>query len=197
MGRHENPLDASAGPVAGLAGALRQLRHDAGSPPYHQMARRCSYSVATLSRAAAGKQLPTLAVLLAYVEACGGSTDTWEARWHHASEELTAQHLGQGIPPYKGLARFDHTDHALYFGRERLADDLWALTRRQRVAALLGPSGAVSPLSSVRDSCPGCDSRRAVRHALRRSVSSPPASARSPRTARSCRPRTPFCPTPA
>ncbi|GGT74693.1 hypothetical protein P6B95_03200 [Streptomyces atratus] len=142
MGRHENPLDASAGPVAGLAGALRQLRHDAGSPPYHQMARRCSYSVATLSRAAAGKQLPTLAVLLAYVEACGGSTDTWEARWRHASEELTAQHLGQGIPPYKGLARFDHTDHALYFGRERLADDLWALTRRQRVAALLGPSGS-------------------------------------------------------
>ncbi|MGW2181863.1 nSTAND1 domain-containing NTPase [Streptomyces sp. NPDC001732] len=142
MGRHENPLDASAGPVAELASALRRLRHDAGSPPYHRMARRCSYSVTTLSRAAAGKQLPTLAVLLAYVEACGGNADAWEARWRHASEALAAQDTDRGTPPYKGLARFDHTDHALYFGRERLADDLWALAREQRAVALLGPSGS-------------------------------------------------------
>ncbi|MFF8693714.1 helix-turn-helix domain-containing protein [Streptomyces sp. NPDC015144] len=142
MGRHENPLDASAGPVAELAGALRRLRHDAGNPPYQRMARRCRYSAATLSRAAAGKRLPTLGVLLAYVGACGASSDGWEARWHHASKELTAQSPGRNISPYKGLTRFDHTDHALYFGREQLAEDLWDLTRREPVAALLGPSGS-------------------------------------------------------
>ncbi|MER6098252.1 helix-turn-helix domain-containing protein [Streptomyces sp. NPDC001728] len=143
MGRHENPLDATASPVAALADALRRLRHAAGSPPYHQMARRCPYSVATLSRAAAGRQLPTLAVLLAYVEACGsGDTEVWEARWRHASEALTARHPGRGNPPYKGLARFDHTDQALYFGRNRLGEDLWALTGERRVSALIGPSGS-------------------------------------------------------
>ncbi|MFC0597590.1 helix-turn-helix domain-containing protein [Streptomyces palmae] len=142
MGRHENPLDASASPVAELADALRRLRHAAGSPPYRQMAQHCSYSVATLSRAAAGKQLPTLAVLLAYVEACGGDTEAWEARWRHAAEALAALRLGRSNPPYKGLARFDHTDQALYFGRDRLVDDLWALTRERRVSALIGMSGS-------------------------------------------------------
>ncbi|MFD0076409.1 helix-turn-helix domain-containing protein [Streptomyces sp. NPDC127166] len=142
MGRHENPLDASEGPVAELADALRRLRRAAGSPPYHQMARLCSYSVATLSRAASGKQLPTLSVLLAYVEACGGDTAVWEARWRQASEALAAQQSGRGNPPYKGLARFDHTDQALYFGRDRLVDDLWALTCERRVSALTGPSGS-------------------------------------------------------
>ncbi|MBD0710688.1 MULTISPECIES: ABC transporter ATP-binding protein [unclassified Streptomyces] len=142
MGRNENPLDPSASPVAELADALRRLRRAAGSPPYHRMAQRCSYSVATLSRAAAGKQLPTLAVLLAYVEACGGDPGDWEARWHRTAEALAVRHPGLGSPPYKGLARFDHTDQALYFGRERLVDELWALTRERRVSALTGPSGS-------------------------------------------------------
>ncbi|WP_329619084.1 helix-turn-helix domain-containing protein [Streptomyces sp. NBC_01255] len=143
MGRHENPLDASASPVAELADALRRLRRAAGNPPYQRMARHCSYSVATLSRAAAGKQLPTLAVLLAYVEACGvGDTEAWETRWRHAAKALAAQRPGRGNPPYKGLARFDPTDQALYFGRDRLVDDLWTLTCDRRVSALIGPSGS-------------------------------------------------------
>ncbi|MEU9796231.1 helix-turn-helix domain-containing protein [Streptomyces sparsogenes] len=141
MGRRENPLDASAGPVAELALELRRLRHEAGSPPYSEMARHCAYSAATLSRAAAGKQLPTLAVLLAYVEVCGGRAFVWEERWLRVSEALTARH-GDHEPPYKGLARFEYADRDLYFGRERLADDLLTLVREQRVVTLFGPSGS-------------------------------------------------------
>ena len=141
MGRRENPLD-STGPVAELALALRRLRHEAGSPPYSEMARHCGYSVATLSRAAAGRQLPTLAVLLAYAEACGGRAAVWEEHWRRASEALTAQHADRETPPYKGLARFEYADRDLYFGREGLADDLLARVREQRVVTLFGPSGS-------------------------------------------------------
>ncbi|MFE4516720.1 hypothetical protein ACFRMQ_21290, partial [Kitasatospora sp. NPDC056783] len=42
------------------------------------MAGRTRYSVAPLSRAAGGQQLPSLPVALAYVEACGGDPEEAE-----------------------------------------------------------------------------------------------------------------------
>ncbi|MEU5023895.1 nSTAND1 domain-containing NTPase [Streptomyces milbemycinicus] len=72
MGRQERPLDPGAGPEQRFAFALRKLRSEAGGPTYRAMAQRTPYTVSTLSRAAAGEQLPSLEVTLAYVAACGG-----------------------------------------------------------------------------------------------------------------------------
>ncbi|MEU7540127.1 helix-turn-helix domain-containing protein, partial [Streptomyces narbonensis] len=119
------------------------LREDAGGPTYAAMARRAGYSVATLSRAAAGEQLPSLPVLRAYASACGADPDEWERRWLAVSGELAARERADDAPsPYRGLARFEPGDEDLFFGREALSDDLLALTRERRVVAVLGPSGS-------------------------------------------------------
>ncbi|MDT0320233.1 helix-turn-helix domain-containing protein [Streptomyces millisiae] len=85
MGRPERPLDPATGPIARFAAGLRELRHAAGSPSYRELARRCNYSVTTLSDAAGGRRLPTLEVTLAFVEACGGDTEEWRQAWWLAS----------------------------------------------------------------------------------------------------------------
>ncbi|MFB8205819.1 helix-turn-helix domain-containing protein, partial [Kitasatospora purpeofusca] len=68
MGRQECPLDPAAGPVERFASELRKLRGEAGNVTYRVLAGRTRYSVATLSRAAGGQQLPSLPVVLAYAE---------------------------------------------------------------------------------------------------------------------------------
>lgn len=144
MGRQEKPLDPAAGPVAAFAVGLRKLRRDAGSPTYDTMARRTgAYSVATLSRAAGGRQLPTLPVLLAYVAACDGNPADWERRWTQVSEELTvrATDADDEPAPYRGLSRFEPEDRDVFFGRDRLVHDLLALTTTHRVVTVFGPSG--------------------------------------------------------
>ncbi|MFD6362687.1 hypothetical protein ACFWFX_22970 [Streptomyces roseolus] len=144
VGRQEKPIDPGAGPEAEFALELRALRVRAGSPTYAAMARRAgAYSVATLSRAAAGEQLPTRQVLLAYVAACGGDAAEWEARWERVSAEVAARAAeadGESAP-YRGLARFEPADRAVFFGRERLVDDLAALVQAHRVVTVIGPSG--------------------------------------------------------
>ncbi|MFD8379725.1 hypothetical protein ACFV2X_14475 [Streptomyces sp. NPDC059679] len=147
MGRKESPLDPSAGPVQRFAYELRKLRSEAGGPTYRAMAQRVPYSLTTLSRAAAGDQLPSLPVTLAYVEACGGdSADriAWEARWREAAEETTGLPAEEddATPPYRGLARFEPGDHERFFGREQLVADLLELVRESRFAAVFGPSGS-------------------------------------------------------
>ncbi|MER6363192.1 helix-turn-helix transcriptional regulator [Kitasatospora sp. NPDC001527] len=81
-GRPERPLDPDAGPVEAFAHALRALRREAGSPSYRWIAARAHYSHTVVSDAARGERLPTLAVTLAFVEACGADRGAWEARWH-------------------------------------------------------------------------------------------------------------------
>lgn len=54
------------------------------------MSRQAHYSVTALSEAAGGREFPTLAVVLAYVEACGGDRREWEARWQAVAAELGA-----------------------------------------------------------------------------------------------------------
>ena len=78
-----------------FAHELRQLRRAAGSPSYRALARRAGYSAAALSAAAGGVTLPSLSVTLAYVGACGGSTDEWTQRW----QELEAKLAVDGTPP--------------------------------------------------------------------------------------------------
>jgi hypothetical protein len=85
-GRPEGPIAPAAGAAAKLAAQLRQLREDAGRPSYRQLARTAFYSHSALSQAAAGRDLPSLAVTLAFAEACGGDRQEWTARWHEAAE---------------------------------------------------------------------------------------------------------------
>ena len=80
MGRRERPIDPEEGPVQRFAWELRQLREKVGSPNYRTLAQRAHYSATALSQAAAGEQLPSLAVALAYVQACEGDVAQWEQR---------------------------------------------------------------------------------------------------------------------
>ncbi|MFJ9077455.1 XRE family transcriptional regulator [Streptomyces sp. NPDC102278] len=149
MARKERPLEGGDGPLPAFATALRRLRHEAGSPPYRDLAARAHYSVATLSGAAAGRRLPSLDVTLSYVRACGGDPGEWERRWRAVAVELAvdtpdlrAGEEGCHEPPYVGLAAFRAEDAELFFGRERLVEDLLATLARHRVLALVGASGA-------------------------------------------------------
>ncbi|OEU90822.1 hypothetical protein DB35_04575 [Streptomyces abyssalis] len=140
-------MDPEAGPVPRFAAGLRALRESAGRPTYRAMAGQARYGVTTLSQAAAGKQLPTRAVTLAYVKACGGDLIEWERRWREASEELAADSAGTAEdgtarPPYRGLIRFEPGDAGLFFGRDQLVERLTELNRKHRFTAVFGPSGS-------------------------------------------------------
>ncbi len=88
MGRPESSVDVGSGPVARLAWDLRALRQDAGTPSYRVLAARANYSATVLSRAAGGREFPSLPVVLAYATACGGDPAEWEARWQAVASEL-------------------------------------------------------------------------------------------------------------
>ncbi|MEU9323094.1 helix-turn-helix domain-containing protein [Streptomyces canus] len=144
-GRREVPVDPAAGPVQRFAFELRKLRLEADGITYRSLARRAGYSVTTLSQAAAGEQLPTLPVVLAYAGACGADPAEWEARWKAAVEESAddgSRDDAGAVAPYRGLARFETGDSDLFFGREQLTADLIDLLGRRRFAAVFGPSGS-------------------------------------------------------
>jgi hypothetical protein len=66
--------------VAAFARDLRVLRAKAGLD-YPDMAEKSHYTMRTLASAAGGLRLPTLPVLIAYVNACSGDLGEWEERW--------------------------------------------------------------------------------------------------------------------
>ncbi|WJV51001.1 nSTAND1 domain-containing NTPase [Streptomyces flavofungini] len=147
MGRREKPLDPADGPVARFAVGLRKVRQEAGAPSYRVMAQQVGYSVTALSQAAAGDRLPSLAVVVAYARACGADSEEWERRWHEVSRELVEESLGEGEDgggqsPYRGLTRYEPGDEGLFFGRERLTEDLVRRVRESRFTVVLGPSGS-------------------------------------------------------
>ena len=118
MARPERTVDPAGGPVAEFATALRALRRDAGSPPYRVLAQRSHYSATALSQAAAGTRLPRLEVTLAYVDACGGNRDEWQARWTALANEQgspteaptgTAVDEWAGTPPARANHRWRRT----------------------------------------------------------------------------------------
>ncbi|MEV6551776.1 hypothetical protein AB0M57_24105 [Streptomyces sp. NPDC051597] len=145
VGRREMPVDPEAGPVQRFAFELRKLRSEAGQITYRALAQKAGYSITVLSQAAGGERLPTLPVVLAYVQACGGDPATWEARWQRAVEEAAtsgSQDEGGAEPPYRGLARFEPGDADRFFGRDKLTCDLLELVTRRRVTAVTGASGS-------------------------------------------------------
>ncbi|RFU37394.1 XRE family transcriptional regulator [Actinomadura logoneensis] len=101
MGRPERPLDRDAGPVPAFADELRKLRRAAGNPSYRVLASRANYSHTVLSDATRGERLPTLAVTLAFVRACGGDPAEWEARWH------LHRQLAEGLVPRSAASAAD------------------------------------------------------------------------------------------
>ncbi|MER0240913.1 WD40 repeat domain-containing protein [Streptomyces sp. HSW2009] len=146
MGRSQRPLNPHDGPVEAFAVALRTLRSGAGNPTYRAMAQRAGYAVTTLSQAAAGERLPSLPVTLAYVRACKADPVEWEARGH-AAETATreARRTPEGAEddaPYRGLARFEVSDAAVFFGRDTLTQRLAELAAEHRFIAVFGPSGS-------------------------------------------------------
>src|SRR5262245_41520953 len=121
LGRPEKPVDPAAGPVERLAWELRRLREDAGSPSYRALAKKAHYSASTLADAAKGERLPSLDVLLAYTEACGGERAEWEVRWQAAAAAAARDRADSGqvssTPcPYPGLTAFGIEDAEVFFG---------------------------------------------------------------------------------
>ena len=149
MPRRERPLDAGDGPLVEFAAGLRQLRRKAGNPPYRRLAEQAHYSISTLSSAASGQRLPTLAVTLAYVRACDGDVEEWEQRWREVAVLLGEEYPASGPaeeddqpPPYAGLRSFREEDSEWFFGRERLLEELVGRLERQRFVVVIGASGS-------------------------------------------------------
>jgi WD40 repeat protein len=130
-----------------FAAGLRLLREKAGRPGYRELARRAHFSATTLSEAAGGRRLPTLAVTLAYVAACGGNGPEWEQRWRRVAAAgpapTTADPDGAGQEvPYQGLAAYGPERAEWFFGREDVVDDLLRRLTGQRLVAVFGASGS-------------------------------------------------------
>ncbi|WP_232030197.1 nSTAND1 domain-containing NTPase [Streptomyces lincolnensis] len=142
MGRPERPVDPESGPLQRFAHELRSLRRDGGLPSYRTMAQRTGLSVTALSRAASGERLASAAVVRAYALACGADPDEWERRRQVVAEETAPQGAEEGDCPYRGSARFEAGDRALFFGRDRLVEDALKLVVDHRFAVLHGASGS-------------------------------------------------------
>ncbi|MFD1147779.1 nSTAND1 domain-containing NTPase [Saccharothrix hoggarensis] len=145
MPRGERPLDVGDSPLLRFAADLRSLRDKAGGYSYRQLGARAHYSATTLSDAAGGRKLPTLAVTLAYVRACEGDVAEWEDRWHQVAAEVSPNpepRPDEGHPPYAGLAAYGTEDAEWFFGRDHLLDDLEQRIAHRRFVAVFGASGA-------------------------------------------------------
>lgn len=85
------PVDPDEGPLQSFAHDLQLLRRQAGEPTYRSMARSAGISPTALSRAAKGRQLPTLQTALAFIRACGAGPDVeqvWRQRWEEVRVDL-------------------------------------------------------------------------------------------------------------
>ncbi|MDJ1645433.1 nSTAND1 domain-containing NTPase [Streptomyces pakalii] len=129
---------------------LREVRREAGGPTYRVLAGRSGLSASTLSAAAAGRQLPSLTVVLAFVRACGADPQGWEERWRTTAADLTAarsereQTATKDAPasPYIGLLSYRSQDSCWFFGRDRLMAQLSQRVSKGRFTAVVGASGA-------------------------------------------------------
>lgn len=148
MPRPERPLDANGDELSEFAAGLRELRDQTGRPGYRKLAQVAHYSATTLAEAAGGRVLPSLAVTLAYVRACGGDAAEWERRWHtlaahRASSERSTEvdAAERAGAPYVGLAAFEPDDAERFFGRTDLTEHLVRRVREHRFVTVFGASG--------------------------------------------------------
>ncbi|MGW4543582.1 helix-turn-helix domain-containing protein [Streptomyces chartreusis] len=126
MPRSEKPLDTSGGEQARFAASLRALRRAAGRPTYREMARTAHYSAPALSKAAAGRTVPTWPCVQAYLRACHVTDDemaqTWRRRWEAVRQPAPPEADSPGpvvaVPP-AALATADRPPAALAFDEAR------------------------------------------------------------------------------
>jgi hypothetical protein len=72
--------------------ALRELREEAGNPPFRKMAQLSgSVSHTTLHEAATGARFPSWETTREFVRACGADPEPWLARWKQARGEPEAE----------------------------------------------------------------------------------------------------------
>lgn len=149
MPRAERPLQSDGTALTEFAVDLRTLRQKAGNPSYRELARLAHFSSSTLSDAAGGKRLPSLAVTLAYVRACEGDVGEWERRWHTLVLESEPATRVRGEDecdgkraPYVGLAAYQVQDAEWFHGRESLVEELTKRVAARRFVTVIGPSGA-------------------------------------------------------
>jgi hypothetical protein len=95
-GRPEKRIDATAGPLARLAGELRRFR---GARTYRELSEVTGLSIATLRMAAAGERLPTWQVTRQFAAACGGGEDAVRELWEDACAAAGRPVPGGGLPP--------------------------------------------------------------------------------------------------
>lgn len=85
---------------------------------------------------------------MAFVTACDGDAAEWRDRWHSTVAELDREKVShtpekdEGPAPYVGLAAFQTSDADLFFGRERVVDDLAERIRDRRFIGVFGASGS-------------------------------------------------------
>jgi conflict system STAND superfamily ATPase/WD40 domain-containing protein len=147
VGRPERQLERDGTALTDFAADLRRLRDKAGNPPYRAMAVLAHFSSTTLSDAAGGRRLPSLAVTLAYVRVCDGDIAEWERRWHTVAAERAGAAPEPGgtdgtDAPYRGLSAYGVGDAGRFFGRGRLVDELVDRLGARRFVAVFGASGS-------------------------------------------------------
>jgi len=171
MPRSERPLDPGDTPLLRFAAELRRLRESAGSPVYRELSVKAHYSVAVLSEAAGGRKLPSLAVALAYVDACGGDVQEWERRWREVADSQESPAADdRGMPPYLGLSAFQVEDAGRFHGRGALLAHLSNHILNRRLVVVFGASGAGKSsllraglaATSLRDGVDGLGPQRTV-----------------------------------
>ena len=87
MGRPQEPLDRDGTPLREFAFWLRDLRNRSGLT-YEALARKTSFSIATMHEALSGRRLPSRPVMRAIVMACGGDEAQWQAYWTQVKRML-------------------------------------------------------------------------------------------------------------
>jgi len=143
---------AAIGSRSELAFALTRLRELTGLS-VRDLARRVDSPVATVGGYFSGRHLPTVAqsgVFRRLLEACGVTDPDEQQRWWDAVSRVrraASARPATATAPYLGLESFQVQDAALFFGRERLTEELVAAVRSDagpagRMVAVIGPSGS-------------------------------------------------------
>jgi WD40 repeat protein/transcriptional regulator with XRE-family HTH domain len=136
-------------PQASFAAELQRLRKQAGLSVRalaHELHRAHS-GIVEYERA---QRLPTVEVVEQYEDFFGLTRGTLAALRERArAAEVESprdgsvdEHLGNVVCPYKGLRAFEVDDAALFFGRERQAEDVLKRLAEVRFAAVVGASGS-------------------------------------------------------
>ncbi|MEU7230374.1 helix-turn-helix domain-containing protein [Streptomyces chrestomyceticus] len=98
MGRRERTVITDNHALEELVEWLRSARHGTRQT-YVQLAARAAFHATTLQRAASGRTVPRHAVVVAYAQACGASTEHAQRLWRKARyEERRAKRGGQAVP---------------------------------------------------------------------------------------------------